>query len=74
MSRSRSIKINLGPFGLLTILVFVVFLALKLFGLVGWSWWLVTAPLWGFAALWIGLVLFVFFFVLIVGLLRAFFN
>ena len=32
--------------GLLTIL-FVVFLVLKLTGQIDWSWWWVTAPLWG---------------------------
>jgi hypothetical protein len=28
-------------------LLFVVFLVLKLTGVIGWSWWWVTAPLWG---------------------------
>jgi hypothetical protein len=28
-------------------LVFVVFLVLKLIGQIDWSWWWVTAPLWG---------------------------
>jgi hypothetical protein len=27
--------------------VFVLFLGLKLTHLIAWSWWLVTAPLWG---------------------------
>jgi hypothetical protein len=27
--------------------LFVVFLVLKLTGKIGWSWWWVTAPLWG---------------------------
>lgn len=34
-----SIKISLGP-------VFLIFLILKLTGLVDWSWWTVTSPLW----------------------------
>ena len=33
-----------GP-GLLS-LVFIVFLVLKLTGVITWSWWWVTAPLW----------------------------
>ena len=37
-------------------ILFVVFLVLKLIGIITWSWWWVTAPLWiGFAlvmALW----------------------
>lgn len=32
------------------VLVFLVFLVLKLTGAVGWSWWWVTLPLWGGAA------------------------
>jgi len=31
--------------------VFIVFLVLKLCGIITWSWWWVTAPLWGTAAL-----------------------
>lgn len=30
---------------------FVVFLVLKLVGVIDWSWWWVTAPLWGPLAL-----------------------
>ena len=42
-----------GFFGLLTI----VFIVLKLTGVVGWSWWWVTAPAWGSAILWLILVI-----------------
>ena len=28
-------------------LLFIVFLVLKLCGVITWSWWWVTAPLWG---------------------------
>lgn len=31
--------------------VFVVFLVLKLIGIITWSWWWITAPLWGPVAL-----------------------
>ena len=31
--------------------LFLVFLLLKLCGVIGWSWWWVTAPLWGGLAL-----------------------
>ena len=30
----------------LCVLLFVLFLALKLCGVIAWSWWWVTAPLW----------------------------
>lgn len=33
-------------------LLFLIFLTLKLLGVIAWSWWWVTAPLWiGFAIL-----------------------
>lgn len=35
----------------LQVIVFVVFLILKLTGLISWSWWWVTSPLWIVAAL-----------------------
>ena len=34
---------DMGFWGVLTIL----FIALKLCGVISWSWWLVLAPLWG---------------------------
>ena len=45
----------------ITALVFVLFLALKLTGVIAWSWWWVTAPLWGGALLYfifVGVILF----------------
>ncbi len=30
----------------LGVLLFVIFLVLKLVGVIAWSWWLVTLPLW----------------------------
>ena len=39
----------MGIFGTL----FVIFLILKLTKVIDWSWWLVTAPLWGCILLWI---------------------
>jgi hypothetical protein len=41
MSQSSSSSSGIGFFGLLGIL----FIALKLFGVIDWSWWLVLAPL-----------------------------
>lgn len=34
----------------------VVFIALKLAGVIAWPWWAVTAPIWGPLALWLALV------------------
>ena len=41
----------------LTSVLFVLFLTLKLCGVIAWSWWWVTAPLWGGFA--IGAALFI---------------
>lgn len=46
---------GIGFFGLLTL----VFVVLKLIGYISWSWWWVTAPLWGPVILY-GLLLLVF--------------
>ena len=59
MSKASSSSGGIGFFGLLGIL----FIALKLTGYIDWSWWWVTAPLWG------GLVLI--FAVLLVAVLVA---
>ena len=42
----------------LPIVLFLIFLTLKLAGTIAWSWWWVTAPLWGgFALVFAGLAL-----------------
>ena len=41
-SSSKSTSSGIGFFGLLA----VAFIVLKLTGVIGWSWWWVTAPLW----------------------------
>ena len=43
-------KTNGGHIGLGWVL-FIVFLVLKLTGYIDWSWWWVTAPLWGAIAI-----------------------
>lgn len=56
-----------GGIGLLGVL-FIVFLVLKLVGVITWSWWWVTTPIWGPIAL--GLVI-MGFFLLIGGVIHA---
>lgn len=56
-NRSKSTATGFGVLGLLTI----IFAAMKLAGVIGWSWWLVLIPLWSpiafvVAALFIALV------------------
>lgn len=38
-------------------LLFIVFLVLKLTHVIDWSWWWITAPLWGGVALALGILL-----------------
>lgn len=63
-SSSRSSGIGL------TGAVFIVFLVLKLVGVIDWSWWWVTAPLWGSAAV----VVLVLLAVAVVALIAAVFK
>ena len=37
------ISINIGFLGFM----FLIFLTLKLIGVINWSWWIITLPLWG---------------------------
>ena len=47
--------INVG--GGLCNMLFITFLVLKLTKVIDWSWWYVTAPLWGGAVVILGIVL-----------------
>lgn len=52
---SSSSSSGIGFFGLLGI----VFIVLKLCGIINWSWWIVTLPLWGgfiILSLWIVII------------------
>ena len=52
-------------------LLFIVFLILKLCGVITWSWWWVTAPLWIPVALFVGICLVVFIVGVFIGIIRA---
>ena len=51
---TRTVSVNTTPWALI---LFVIFLVLKLTGTIGWSWLWVTAPLWFPFALFLGLLL-----------------
>jgi len=55
MSDSKNVSVQIGPGG--PMLLFLVFLVLKLTDVIAWSWWWVTAPLWGGAAIVLGIAL-----------------
>ena len=57
---------NTGGVGFLGLL-FIVFLVLKLLSIITWSWWWVTAPLWGPLALFISVLIVGTAFILIKG-------
>jgi hypothetical protein len=52
MSKSTTSSGGIGVLGLLG----VVFVTLKLVGVIDWSWWWVTAPFWGGLALVLAIV------------------
>ncbi len=54
MSDNTSKTIQIGPG--LPALMFLAFLVLKLTNTITWSWWWVTVPLWGSAALFVAVV------------------
>lgn len=51
--------------------MFLVFLVLKLTGVIHWSWWWVTAPLWGGLALVIALAVIFFVLALLTDAMRG---
>jgi hypothetical protein len=63
MSNKDSVDISTGP----AFVVFIVFLVLKLTGTISWSWWWVTAPLWGPAVAVAAIIVLMIAFVLIFG-------
>lgn len=62
-STSSSSSGGIGLFGLM----FLIFLTLKLCGTITWSWWWVTAPLWGGIAIFATIALCIFLFVVVAG-------
>jgi hypothetical protein len=52
---SKELIVKFGSIPFFTI--FVIFTTLKVAGVIGWSWWIVTCPLWGPIAALIALVL-----------------
>lgn len=63
---SSSSSGGIGFFGLLG----VAFIVLKLTGFIDWSWWWVTAPLWGPFAIFLVIISFVFTIMFIIELLK----
>lgn len=43
---AKKIKIKLSHMLALGVILFITFVALKVIGIIAWSWWLVTFPLW----------------------------
>lgn len=66
MSDTNTAQSGSGGIGLFGAM-FIVFLTLKLTGYITWSWWWVTAPLWGGFA-------FVFTILFVIAILAAIFN
>jgi len=60
MAENSSSSGGVGFFGLM----FLIFMTLKLTEVIDWSWWWVTAPLWGGFAL-------IFFIIIIVAIIKS---
>ncbi len=54
MSNTK-VNVQIGPG--MPALLFITFLVLKLTGVIAWSWWWVTAPLWGALAIGLSIAL-----------------
>jgi hypothetical protein len=69
MSNTKTVVYQNGTslFSMLAIL----FIALKLLGIINWSWWYVTIPIWGPTLVVIGITIIIFLFVLIIALLST---
>lgn len=71
MSRqSVNVKVQF-PF---LLVLFCIFLVLKLTSVIAWSWWWVTAPLWGIPVLIIGVAVLAFVGAFIISIGRALFK
>ena len=66
MSAKNNQTGNIGVLGLLG----VVFVTLKLIGVISWSWWWVTAPFWGGFALVLAIVAIVYVLAFFIHLFR----
>lgn len=71
MSNQNKTEVATSGLSFSTIL-FLIFLVLKLTGYITWSWWWVTAPLWGGLALVIAILLIAFIVLGIIGAIEAF--
>lgn len=66
MSSENSNSGGIGFLGLLAI----VFITLKLTNVIAWSWWYVTAPLWGGVALALGCFAIYLLFLMVMGIYK----
>jgi len=74
MAYSNEITVKISWGGLGMFLLFLLFLGLKLGGVIAWSWWWVTAPLWGPLALTIAILIIAFLIGIITGIIRVIRN
>lgn len=64
------ISISVGPF----MILFFIFLVLKLCGIIGWSWWWVFCPLWAIPVFFVGFIVSWMVFIAIVALIELIFR
>jgi hypothetical protein len=73
MSKASNVVVNNNSIGFGGLL-FLVFLVLKLTNVIDWSWWWVTAPLWGGLAIVLAFIIFGLGVLAVAGLIGLFFK
>ena len=74
MSYKNNNTISISISGFSSFLLFLLFLGLKLGKVITWSWWWVTAPLWGPIALGIAISIIAFIIGIFVGFIKVIRN
>lgn len=64
-------KVHITLNGFFLPLLFLTFLIFKLTHFIDWSWWWITAPLWGPVAIFLGLFFLLVFFITLVGICKG---
>ena len=74
MAYKNEVSVNISKGGLGMFILFLVFLGLKLGGVINWSWWWITAPLWGPIALSLAICVVIIVLWIIIKMLKSVFH
>lgn len=71
MAYKNEVSVNASWSGFGMFLLFLLFLGLKLGGVINWSWWWITAPLWGPIVVTIAIIIIVAIVYFFIGIVKA---